>query len=68
MRASLFREIDNFLWNLSLGLTGDLELYLDRPKNLTRLSGYGIGAVRHHLIGLQIRQRLPKDVLQAASG
>jgi hypothetical protein len=63
-----FRKFDDFLRHLTLGLTGNLKLDLDRPQDFARLSGDRIGPVRQNVFVLQVGQRLPKDVLQATCG
>ncbi len=69
MRRALapLRELDDFLRNLTLRLAGDLKLNFDGSQDLARLSGDGVGALRHDVFMFQIGQRFPKNVLQAAS-
>lgn len=64
---ALLRELDNFRGHLPLGLAGDLKLNLHRPQNFPRLRGDGVGSVRQDVIVLQVGQRLPKDIFEAAS-
>src|SRR5258708_38492856 len=66
-RSSSLRKFDDFLRGAALGLAGDLELHLDRPQNLARLSSDCVGTVRQDIVCLEVGQSFPKNVFEAAS-